>query len=119
MPLSSKISDFLDWWPTAADDARSMLTVGHLVNFTSGFGIQGTITECNFDPMADWENCSKEIIEDFIPSYVGLANYNEAHIHISQTIALKVTGTYPDWNRLWWDLVGYNAGMPYDTYFSF
>jgi len=122
LPLDTKVSDHLPFWTTSSDDARSQVTVRHLMDFTSGFTsispADGPEVSCWLDPAVTHYACAEILFSrGFDEQTFGMSVYNENHFQIAAAVALKATGE-SSFGELWYQHIGRPAGLPPGTYWA-
>ena len=122
LSLSDNPQDYLSFWTESADDARSRITLAHLLSFTSGFegstglGAQEGVA-CIEDAETTIEACAEAIFASGLKEDGGYFAYEPGttfyygpiHLHIAAAMAVSATGLR--WNQLFRQYVGAGLGI--------
>ena len=127
--LSDNPQDHLSFWTESADDARSRITLAHLLSFTSGFegstglGAQEGVA-CIEDAETTIEACAEAIFASGLKEDGGYFAYEPGttfyygpiHLHIAAAMAVSATGLR--WNQLFRQYVGAGLDLAIQTGFG-
>jgi CubicO group peptidase (beta-lactamase class C family) len=94
LTLSSKPGDFMAYWPTTGNAA--LVTLRHLMAFTTGFAAQGTNQDVCSGPAqdVDIEICLQQLATMTYEYTPGTTHqYGSWHLHIAAGMALKAIGS--------------------------
>ena len=129
LSLSDNPQDYLSFWTESSDDARSRITLAHLLSFTSGFegstglGAQEGVA-CIEDAETTIEACAEAIFASGLKEDGGYFAYEPGttfyygpiHLHIAAAMAVSATGLR--WNQLFRQYVGAGLGLAVQTGFG-
>lgn len=99
LSLENHPQDFIPWWTTDPNDARSQITLDQLLSFTSGFSVGPTLASCMGDSRTTLDACGQELYATHFEFPPGTNfYYTPAHLHIAALMAEYATGK--DYNTL-------------------
>jgi CubicO group peptidase (beta-lactamase class C family) len=113
MSLEDRPQNYIDWWTNDPQDARSQITLEHLLSMTAGFRSEPL---CEFDPFTPMDTCVQVIYEQHHFDAPGTAfNYNSSHMQVAGLMAQEASGkTIVDLFRTY---IGRPLGMQETTNF--
>lgn len=95
--LDDLVSKHLTYWTKDPSDARSAVTLRHLLSFTSGFfsnSAGGDVACVNGSPFISFDACVKQVYEKgaFIYKAGSTFDYNSYHLQIAGAVAEAASG---------------------------
>ena len=92
LSLDDHPQDHIPWWTDDPNDARSQVTLQHLLSFTSGFTGRVFTVNCAGDPNVTLEECAKVMYAEQFEFAPGEAYYySNTHLHIAAVMAEYAT----------------------------
>ncbi len=99
LSLSDRPADIIPWWTNDPADARSQVTLEHLLSFTSGFNDPPTDTSCITDGTTSLGACAQEFYNIGLGTAPGDAfYYGPSHLQIAAHMAELATGM--SWSQI-------------------
>jgi serine-type D-Ala-D-Ala carboxypeptidase/endopeptidase len=93
LSLSDNPQRYLTYWSSAANDARSRVTLEQLLSFTSGFNTDPVSGGCTNEANTTLQACAQQIYNEGQDTAPGAAySYGPEHMHIAAAMAEVATG---------------------------
>ena len=107
MALDDRPQDYLSFWTSDPNDARSTITLEMLLSFTAGFHIAPLDANCTGDEQLTVQTCAAAIYADGVNAVPGTTfYYGPAHMQVAAAMAEMATG------QSWRDVVQLTVATP-------
>ncbi|MEM1437366.1 MAG: serine hydrolase domain-containing protein [Pseudomonadota bacterium] len=107
MALDDRPQDYLDYWSSDPNDARSRITLEMLLSFTAGFHIAPLDPNCTGDEQLTVQTCAAAFYADGVDAEPGTTfYYGPAHMQVAAAMAEVATG------QSWRDVVELTIAAP-------
>lgn len=93
MSLDDRPQDYIPWWTSDPSDARSRVTLAHLLSFTAEFNYPAALSPCLTDGSITLEACAREFFDRGVLSVPGAEfYYGPGYLEIAGYMAERATG---------------------------
>jgi CubicO group peptidase (beta-lactamase class C family) len=115
LTLDSRPQDFISFWTPPSDNPASMMTLRHLLSFTSGFSTEPL---CLNNPASDFNACVQTIYTTNIDNNITPGSefyYSSNHLQIAGLMAVIARG-YSSWTEVFDEFKSRTGLFSHSTY---